>query len=169
MTPGGQLTTFGAPNPMEITAGPDGRLWFTSRVGPVGRIITGGQLTMFQLPEGLYPTSQFITSGPDGNLWFTVQGGRIGRITPTGTITEFPTPGGYTDPRGIATGADGDIWFAESNGKAVGRLRLPHAVHTVGVFRGGGWYLRNSLSAGAAQVQFSFGAAGDPPLRFRLR
>jgi hypothetical protein len=84
-------------------------------------------------------------------------------------ITEFPTPGGNTDPRGIATGADGDIWFAESSGKAVGRLRLPHAVHTAGVFRGGTWYLRNSLTSGSSTSSFSFGAAGDPPLRFRLR
>ena len=40
-----------------------------------------------------------------------MQGGRIGRITPTGSITEFPTPGGNTDPRGIATAADGNMRF----------------------------------------------------------
>ncbi len=42
-------------------------------------------------------------------------------------------------------------------------------VDGIGVFRKGVWYLRNSLSSGPSTIQFTFGATGDPPLRFRLR
>jgi virginiamycin B lyase len=35
----GTLTTFSAPSPMRITAGPDGNIWFTSGSGnAIGRI-----------------------------------------------------------------------------------------------------------------------------------
>src|SRR5438128_620340 len=75
--------TAGA-QPRGITAGPDGNLWFTERLGNrIGRITPLGVVTEFS--AGITPSAnlQGITAGPDGNLWFTEYGGnRIGRITP---------------------------------------------------------------------------------------
>ena len=84
--------TAGTPVTLEdITAGPDGALWFTGVPGEVGRITTAGVVTEYATPNfnppgnGIVPT---ITTGPDGNLWITGQT-TIGRITPTGTFTSF--------------------------------------------------------------------------------
>jgi len=38
------------------------------------------------------------------------------------------------------------------------------AIDTIGVFRKGSWYLRNSNSAGAADISFGYGVAGDEPV-----
>src|SRR5450755_2635061 len=66
----------------DITAGPDGALWFTEKNGNnIGRISTGGVVTEYPVPT---PDSELfaITPGPDGALWFTeYQAGKIGRIT----------------------------------------------------------------------------------------
>ena len=105
-----------AANPENITAGPDGNLWFTeSHIDRIGRITPFGNVTEFSagITAGANPES--IVAGPDGNLWFTENAGnRIGRISPTGTVTEFTTgisPGAF--PEGIAAGPDGNLWFTE--------------------------------------------------------
>ena len=72
--------------PMNITAGPDGNLWFTERAGnKIGRITTAGTITEFAsvatAPDG-------ITKGPDGNLWFAAQHA-VGKVTPAGQVTLF--------------------------------------------------------------------------------
>ena len=92
-----------------ITTGPDNNLWFTLNTGQIGRITTGGDLSLFSV--GGSPLG--ITSGPDGALWFTqANGGQIGRITTSGTVTEFPSTlpaGGKL--YGITSGPDGTLWF----------------------------------------------------------
>src|SRR5262249_9730359 len=61
----------------DITAGPDGALWFlvNNTIGPVqlGRITTDGEQSFIDVtaPFGLGG----ITTGPDGNIWFTETGG----------------------------------------------------------------------------------------------
>ena len=95
--PAGTITEFSAPNdPTQITAGPDGTLWFGEN-GHIGRITPAGKLTEFPLPPG--ENALGITEGPDGNLWFTdcvfdgsgdCTTSTIGRITPGGQISEFP-------------------------------------------------------------------------------
>ncbi len=64
----------------DITAGPDGNLWFTAgETSQIGRITPGGQITLFRLPRA--QSDPFgITAGPDGTLWFT-EASKIGRIT----------------------------------------------------------------------------------------
>src|SRR5450755_1737484 len=55
----------------DITAGPDGALWFTEEIGNnIGRITTAGVVTEYPVPT---PNGQLfaITSGPDEALWFT--------------------------------------------------------------------------------------------------
>jgi streptogramin lyase len=108
--------------PLGITRGPDGNLWF-AEIHAIGRITPGGQITEFR--QGLSPASEpvEITAGPDGNVWFTESGtDRIGRVTPAGVVTEFSTGstgGNFVD--GITAGSDGNLWFTEQSGR-IGRI-----------------------------------------------
>lgn len=118
----GQLTRFSLPpnsEPVSITRGPDGNLWFTNdgliparTPGGIGRITPKGKVTLFSssTPED---TLGGIVSGPDGNLWF-IGSTQIGRITPAGKITEFlsdPAVGPNAYLQGITVGPDGNLWF----------------------------------------------------------
>jgi streptogramin lyase len=115
----GQITEFPVPaengNPVGITAGPDGNLWFCERGGNrIGRITPQGSISEFPTES----SPNYITAGPDGNLWFTEFDGsvfdyggvNIGRISPSGELKEFPLPGGL-GACGIAAGSDGNLWF----------------------------------------------------------
>lgn len=137
----GSIMQFNLPPPRgleQITAGPDGNIWFTDSAPGrdyIGRITPSGTLTTFPLPEPvggcqcLVPYA--ITAGPDGNLWFTLlQTGQIGMITPDGsTINVFTIPPVQSvfgpivpDPQGIASGPDGNVWFTGGSGEFVGFL-----------------------------------------------
>src|SRR6266566_3906749 len=97
--------------PNDITAGPDGAMWFTEGNGnKIGRMTTADITTEFPIPT--VNSGPFgITAGPDGALWFTELGGnKIGRITTAGVITEFAIPN--SSPGGITAGPDGALWFA---------------------------------------------------------
>src|SRR5258708_25927046 len=70
----GTITEFSIPpaesDPVGITAGPDGNLWFTTPINEIGRITTTGLVTAFPIPtanSGLFS----ITTGPHGNHRFT--------------------------------------------------------------------------------------------------
>ncbi len=66
------------PGLYDITAGPDGNVWYTNHgCKTVGRITPSGTITELYL--NFFPL--FTTTGPDGNLWFTSSHG-IGRIIP---------------------------------------------------------------------------------------
>jgi len=105
--------------PLAITAGPDGNLWFTEILqnggSSIGRITTSGKITEFPLPSAnTLPSS--ITAGSDGNLWFTEIGSnngpsKIGVITPQGKIREFTLS--HSILGGITRGPDGNLWFTE--------------------------------------------------------
>jgi|SRR5258708_2189257 len=129
----GTISEFPLPTPNnqlgDITAGPDGAVWFTEIIpnaqngsvtitGKIGRITPAGHISEFPLSSNSY--ARGITAGPDGNLWFT-EPGKIGRITPTGTISEFPLPTSESTSAFITTGPDGAIWFTERSSK-IGRL-----------------------------------------------
>ena len=81
------MVTFPVPTatsqPYDITAGPDGNLWFTEYAGnKIGRITPAGVITEINVPA-VDSAPYGITAGPDGNIWFAESfGGRIGRITP---------------------------------------------------------------------------------------
>jgi streptogramin lyase len=100
--------------PAQITAGPDGNLWFTNpQVGGhgkslVGKITTSGAVTIYStadIPVG-------ITSGPDGNLW-VIESGHVASITTSGVEMECGITGAGTN--GITVGPDGNIWFNEAD------------------------------------------------------
>jgi IPTL-CTERM motif len=122
--------TAGA-NPVGITAGPDGNLWFTEVSGNrIGRITPLGVVTEFSV--GITGTLlEGITTGPDGNLWFTeFSGNQIGRITPLGVVTEFSAgiSAGAGPSFGITAGPDGNLWFTEQSGNRIGRITTGAAV-----------------------------------------
>ncbi len=108
--------------PAGIAAGPDGNLWFTTRLpSAIGRITPFGTIRMFPLSPSSLPYA--ITAGPDGNLWFTMPGSNsIGRITTSGMVTAFPVPTASAGLAGIAAGPDGHLWFAESFASRIGRI-----------------------------------------------
>ena len=97
ITPTGTVTEFSAgitlgAGPSEITAGPDGNLWFTEPTAATDRPDHpdrhGHRVLRWRSAAAAIRTA--IAAGPDGNLWFTeFDGNRIGRITPTGAVTEF--------------------------------------------------------------------------------
>ncbi len=140
ITTDGQITEFSAglqagnrSSLEDITAGPDGNLWFTDSGGrpAIGRITPDGQITEFsaglQSNGGSFPTG--IAAGPDGNLWFTDDGATeaIGRITPSGQIGEFSVglqPGNNSRVVSITPGPDGNMWFTDYGllSYAVGRV-----------------------------------------------
>jgi streptogramin lyase len=107
-------------DPSQITAGPDGALWFTERDGYIGRITVAGSISEFPTSD---VTPEGITTGPDGALWFTEErGNAIGRITTSGSISEFPIPTADSSPEEITTGPDGALWFTEYFGDEIGRI-----------------------------------------------
>jgi streptogramin lyase len=124
--------------PIQITAGPDGDVWFTVIGAPdrVDRLTPKGQLTEF--PIGFELSPRGITSGPDGNLWFTLAGpDTLGRITPKGLRFLFPSNILMSEPTEITAGAEGNLWFTESGGAceppggrcgAIGRMTTTGAV-----------------------------------------
>jgi virginiamycin B lyase len=87
VTSRGVYTNFPTPTgesfPWEISAGPDGNLWFTENfVSKIGRITLDGVITEFPIPNAGGGTQVFgITRGPDGYMWFTGPN-MIGKIHP---------------------------------------------------------------------------------------
>jgi streptogramin lyase len=93
----------------QLTAGPDGNIWFTDPLNDVvGKITTAGAITEYPVASAGFG----ITTGPDGNIWFT-EDKAIGQITPGGVLTEFPAPVQLGHVYDITPGADGNLWFTE--------------------------------------------------------
>ena len=93
-----------AGDPVGITAGPDGNLWFAELHGDnVGRVTTAGVGTEF--PIGA--TTRDVAAGPDNNLWFTEwEANKIAKVTTAGVATEFTVTTAGSSPYDIAAGPD---------------------------------------------------------------
>ncbi|MBV9646414.1 MAG: hypothetical protein JO043_03025, partial [Candidatus Eremiobacteraeota bacterium] len=108
------LMPSAAGEPIAITPGPDGNIWF-SFYGPpqgLGRLTMSGKMTTF--PQS-YPGGRIwgMTAGPDRNIWFTDwDANLVGRMTTSGkpTLYQLKEMGG---PNGITIGPDGALWIAE--------------------------------------------------------
>jgi len=129
--------TAGTPATLEdITAGPDGALWFTGVPGEVGRITTAGVVSEYATPNFSPPSNGIattITTGPNGNLWLTGNTA-IGRITPTGTFTSFAVPGNFNTIAGLTSGPGGNLWFTEQeNGTTTGEQPAVGEITPAGV------------------------------------
>lgn len=122
----GAFTSYAIPSanstPTDITAGPDGAMWFTEGdTSRIGRITGGGAVTEFSAGAGSHPTD--ITSGPDGALWFTDPFvGTVNRIDTAGGLTSYPLPNPTSGAVGITSGPDGALWFAEAASGMVARV-----------------------------------------------
>ena len=114
--------------PTDITAGPDGNLWFTeAATNKIGKITTSGSVTEYRTPTSK-SAPYGITAGPDGNLWFTEGAGKIGKITTSGSVTEYPVPTSNSHPTDITAGPDGNLWFTESASSMVGKITTSGSV-----------------------------------------
>jgi streptogramin lyase len=131
ITPSGVVTNFAfgsSGKPADITAAPDGNVWFTYVDGSrIGRITPGGKQTDFS--AGFDP-DQFaiaIAPGADGNLWFTLSegsspGAYVGRITPTGEIKTFKIAPDFISFDDIAVGPDNSAWLTDPGANAIKRI-----------------------------------------------
>jgi streptogramin lyase len=113
--------------PADITPGPDGKLWFTTK-DAVGSITVSGTISEYKagtasgFPSGRVPRQ--VTAGPNGSLWFTVQGTAqaITRYTPaTNVIVETKLAAG-TKPTAVTAGPDGNVWFIEQGTRKIARI-----------------------------------------------
>jgi virginiamycin B lyase len=128
VTTSGSFTQYTIPiansDPGDITAGPDGNLWFTEvNANKVVKVTTSGNFTAYTIPiaNGI-PGA--ITTGPDGNLWFTEitgscgpslcdSAGKVVKVSTSGSFTEFTPPSAGYFPTGVTAGPDGNLWVTE--------------------------------------------------------
>ncbi len=128
-----EFTPPAGSGPGEITAGPDGNLWFTD--APDNKIGEINPLTR-AISEFVLPTANAepngITAGPDGNLWFTeFNSNKIGQINrSTHASREFTVPTANSGLAGITDGPDGQLWFTESNSNKIGLISP--STHAIG-------------------------------------
>jgi streptogramin lyase len=115
----------------EITAGPDGNLYFAlqDEMGRarIGRLTATGVLTTFLVPsiDGGRGDLGGITVGADRNIWFANrETNTITRMTlngiPTFSAFDLPTPD--SGPSEIVAGPDRNVWFVEAKANKIGRL-----------------------------------------------
>jgi streptogramin lyase len=120
------VTEFALPNatsyPRDITAGPDGNLWFTEQGGlRIGRITTGGFINASTEYTGFTGVPLGIAPGPDGNVWFSTQSDKVAQITPAGTITEYDVDTAGCVPLVMALGPDDALWYSCYGKSMLGR------------------------------------------------
>jgi streptogramin lyase len=118
----------------DITAGPDGNLWFTMQGthgmtwGKIGKITSAGVITEYSLSNECEPLG--IIPGPEkeNTLWFAESSrsgkkGAIGQISTSGTEYKYYEVVS-SDPENIAIGPNGDsIWYTEG-GRQIGEFSL---------------------------------------------
>ena len=103
---------------LDLTAGPDGAVWFTvKQAATIGRITPRGAVHLYPLPSPIpgYPSPPVIgiTTGSDGALWFASAAPYAGRLTTAGVFSWFPMPEGSI---WVTAGPDRNLWFVEVNG-----------------------------------------------------
>jgi hypothetical protein len=107
----------------DITAGPDGALWFAETgSGKIGRITTGGTITEF--PFFAPSTPNNITTGPNGGLWFTTSAAPLGEAAGSSPwLASSRARPLYPPPQfrlgGIAAGPDGGLRFTETTANRI--------------------------------------------------
>ena len=109
--------TGGNTVPYDITAGPDGAMWFTEQSGDaVGRITSSGAISEYPL-HTLNAQPQGITAGADGNLYVAENAGpnpyqtHVARVTPTGAVTQWNDNNAM--PMRAADGPNATVWFTQ--------------------------------------------------------
>jgi streptogramin lyase len=120
--------------PIGITIGPDGNLWFTDFVNVpqnasnIWRLTTSGDFTRFPLPPDAYPYG--IVTGPDNQLWFIESGqgeyqNDIAQMGTDGQVTKrCQVPGTRSNLSWITVGPDNNLWFTQDQHYAIGQMSL---------------------------------------------
>jgi len=124
-------------DPLGITSGPDGNLWFTDAgASTIAKISPSGTgLAEFKTNTGA-ASPVAITKGPDNRVWFTELSGsvnQVGRSSTTGTQNEFGINKAGALPTSIVTGPDGHMWFTDFGNGTIGTIdpnAAPGAVAT---------------------------------------
>jgi virginiamycin B lyase len=161
----GVITNFAPPSLLssrDITAGPDGALWFTSVLNVVSRVTTAGTITNFTSPD--IGGSDAIATGSDGALWFTITSpsAAIGRITTAGTVTRF-SDATISDPGDIASGPDGALWFTNRGNNSIGRITTAGSVSNYDLAGDLGSGSPRTIAAGPdGAVWFTYASSTEP-------
>ena len=105
-----------------IAPGPDGDMWYSSRVyGKIGKMTPNGTVTEYTPPSS--DDTPSITAGPDGNMWFTeFNQDKVGKVTTSGSFTEYSIPTSGARAYQIVSGPDGNLWFLENYGNKIGKI-----------------------------------------------
>jgi streptogramin lyase len=104
----------------DLTAGADGRIWFTQ---PNTNMIGRFDSLLFDAvgPDDIQPLG--LARGPDDSIWFTdYGGGRIGRILPDNQYRTFNLSEGGT-PTAVTAAPDGSAWFTDTAADKIGHVK----------------------------------------------
>lgn len=117
-------------NPLSITTGPDGNLWFAYGSG-IAKMTTNGTMTLFSESYPSGPSSPAgLAPGSDGNVWWA-EAASVGKIDPGGTERgwDFGDYGsglcaGAGQTTGIipAAASDGGLWVTIQCSSSTGQL-----------------------------------------------
>lgn len=166
MTPSGNVTTYLSPRPQPmaaramITAGGDGRMWYTYN-DRICAVTMDGVITEYSLPPNTSATA--IALGADDNVWFS-GGVGVGRITPQGQVAVFATDKPRSWIPEMATGADGNVWFVLYPEPYIGKVTPEGQVAIFSVPLGGisianatdgGVWVGSNLSVSGALTRYS--------------
>jgi len=126
----------GSSNPLGITKGPDGNIWFTEQTGNnIGEFDPNTPSSIIEYNTNLTSNSEpyYITPGNNNDLWFTEkESNKIAEITTSGIITEYNLSSSAS-PEGITTDNTGNIWFTEYGlSNTIGELLDPIISSTPG-------------------------------------
>ena len=157
ISPSGTITEIKVPSTMVgfstfnsvITAGPDGKLYFTEAQFGSGNSITRSGIGIYDpssqtwsevtLPSGSNQEPFGLTVGPDGNIWFSegvpnssgtgYQSSGLGILNLSSSPPTLSEPAGLSvsgssAPYQIATGPDGNIWFTLPSAGEVGVVQV---------------------------------------------
>jgi streptogramin lyase len=112
--------------PAQITAAPDGTLWFTeTAASQIAHVGANGHLMPYPTPSaqaGPYG----IAVGPDNFIAFTEAEPTVNKIAVISedgvTSLEFPIPTPSSLPTSIVLGPDSALWFTEFGANKIGRM-----------------------------------------------
>ena len=118
-----QYHLTGNAQPLTITNGSDGALYFTEPgTDSIGRLpISGGPLNEYKLAKGSGPIG--IAPGNDNALWFTEQKRQmLGVMSTSGVLlAEYPLTGAMT-PDALVQGVDGNFYFTDTAKNRIGQF-----------------------------------------------
>ena len=135
--------------PLAITVGPDGNVWYADMGGGAfGRITPDGSFTKFPMQPLGGPVG--IAAGPDGNVWLaslSAHGPFIEKVAVDGSpLGLYQLPQNVGEVRGIVAGSDGAMWFTES--AAIGRITLSGEIQQFPLPMGAGTGSPYQIAAG---------------------